>query len=387
MTFIRQLFRKTATGSFIAEVDGLRFFAILFVLTSHSWGNWLSRAGNDYSTLEFSGLNGVVADLLLQGKHGVFLFFAISGFILALPWLKHALADGKAVEIRQFYLRRLTRLEPLYILLMTFYFIALSAAGRLDFYEDFFHYLASIFYVHNIVYGQGSTIYSAAWSLEVEFQFYMIAPLIFTYLFKLNASLRRLILILAIIIGTVLADSFPKAPPNLFLYIHFFSAGILLADLYVSYPAFFNRRVLVYDSLAILGFILMFLIFDRLSTQMHAQLGYTVACMLLFFAAFNGYYFKAFVGWAPIYIIGGMCYSIYLVHARVMTGVYQYAMNGMVLTGDYIVDHMILNLTVVPLSILLSAIVFVLIERPTMDSRWPQKLKAWFQQRTGKSSP
>ena len=38
------------------------------------------------------------------------------------------------------------------------------------------HLLASLGYVHNIVYGVPSTINVVAWSLEIEVQFYILAP-------------------------------------------------------------------------------------------------------------------------------------------------------------------------------------------------------------------
>ena len=83
MAFL-SLRRITSGGKFIPEIDGLRFVAIASVVVSHVQfllversalapsANWVFRAVN-------------------HGWRGVDLFFALSGFILALPFAAHHL--------------------------------------------------------------------------------------------------------------------------------------------------------------------------------------------------------------------------------------------------------------------------------------------------------
>ena len=40
------------------------------------------------------------------------------------------------------------------------------------------NFFASLFYVHNIIYDNHSKVLGVAWSLEVEAQFYILAPLL-----------------------------------------------------------------------------------------------------------------------------------------------------------------------------------------------------------------
>ena len=64
------------------------------------------------------------------GYFGVQLFFVISGFILALPYLRSADFNAPAPNTRSYYLRRLVRLDPPYIvsLLVAFAVIGLTTS-------------------------------------------------------------------------------------------------------------------------------------------------------------------------------------------------------------------------------------------------------------------
>src|SRR5437763_8689222 len=76
--------RRISQGVYRAEIDGLRFFAIAFVIFGHS----IERAARFFPSYEAT-LAGSSAEAFLQlAPPGVFLFFAISGFVLAGQALK-----------------------------------------------------------------------------------------------------------------------------------------------------------------------------------------------------------------------------------------------------------------------------------------------------------
>src|SRR5437016_6274312 len=104
--------RLTTRGTFIPQVDGLRFIAITFAVLIHV--EQFSRSGN----------------MFLLGWRGVQLFFVISGFILSLPFAAHYLSGGPPVHLGKYYLRRVTRLEPPYILNILFLFVILHTIRR-----------------------------------------------------------------------------------------------------------------------------------------------------------------------------------------------------------------------------------------------------------------
>ena len=161
--------RITDSKTFIPQIDGLRFVAILSVVLFHIHGHLV------FSAVVVTPLtrNGEILDIL--AKRGVELFFVISGFILATPFAATHLLDGPRVNLRSYYLRRLTRLEPPYIVnllcwyaVRVFYFHS-SAAALLP------NFIASTLYVHQIIYRVPSLLSGILWSLEVEIQFYILA--------------------------------------------------------------------------------------------------------------------------------------------------------------------------------------------------------------------
>ena len=103
------------------EIDGLRFIAICWVVVLMHLSNIIDT--NLYNNQLIS--NSFIAKMVLEGGNGVSFFFMISGFILALPFLREKLYQGKKVSLKKYYLRRLTRLEPPYIAALLIAFIML----------------------------------------------------------------------------------------------------------------------------------------------------------------------------------------------------------------------------------------------------------------------
>ena len=111
--------RDTSTGFYLPEIDGLRFFAISWVFIYHLNYYLIKNHPVDLTNI-FQGIAG-------NGHLGVELFFVISGFVLSLPFARYYLKDGKKVYLKQYFIRRLTRLEPPYFLIMILLFFFLSA--------------------------------------------------------------------------------------------------------------------------------------------------------------------------------------------------------------------------------------------------------------------
>ena len=112
----KKLARETASNAFIAEIDGLRFIAIFSVIFYHLADFVRVKTGHAWQENELSLF-------LSHGYFGVPLFFAISGFVIALPFATKALSHEPAPSLKRYFLRRLTRLEPPYLinLLLVFF--------------------------------------------------------------------------------------------------------------------------------------------------------------------------------------------------------------------------------------------------------------------------
>jgi peptidoglycan/LPS O-acetylase OafA/YrhL len=337
-----------------------------------------SASGNRGLPVDPDNLHGLFR-LLGHGGYGVELFFAISGFILAWPFARQHLLSSQKVNLRSYFLRRITRLEPPYILALLIRAALLLATGIHEARFILVHLIASIFYIHNIVFGIASRIEAVSWTLEIEVQFYCLAPLL-TLIYKIpKAWIRRAILICAITSATPLQRAFLPGwygPQNagalnlsILAAIQFFLVGLFVADLYVDG---WSRipQTWRWDLLSIPLWLLMFWL------QPHAFrfLG-PLILPILFVGAFKGIFVPRILRNPVISTIGGMCYSIYLTH-RTTILVLQ-----LLLARFHL--HLLIWLTASLIlgtlaSIAVGAAYFRLIERPCMDPRWPQKLIARF---------
>src|SRR5690606_39048294 len=117
-----KLTRVTSGGNLIREVDGLRFVAIFPVVVQHLHERFERNTSLIFSTHPEYEISSFIAS---RGFIGVYIFFVISGFILALPFASHQIHGTKEVNLKSYYWRRITRLEPPYIIAMTSFFLIL----------------------------------------------------------------------------------------------------------------------------------------------------------------------------------------------------------------------------------------------------------------------
>ncbi len=94
------------------------------------------------------------------------------------------------------------------------------------------------------------------WTLEIEIQFYIIAPLILQ-IFKMNKIMRRLIL-LFLIFGWSHFNFIPDLGfKNLLNYLPYFLIGIFCADIYLDNKISKSKNIL-FDILCLLSLLLIF---------------------------------------------------------------------------------------------------------------------------------
>ena len=367
---INKFKRVTSSGFYIPEIDGLRFLAISWVFLYHL---------NDYLIKSHPvNATSISQRILMNGHFGVELFFVISGFVLSLPFARNYLKEGKRVYLKQYFVRRLTRLEPPYFLVMIFLFL-LNSGTHLHMARELApHLLASLFYIHNIIYpGSLPVINPVAWSLEIEIQFYIMVPLL-AYIFVLQKNTRRLLLVTIMIVMPVAQYFFKCDTLFFYQFVQYFSGGFLLADIYVSYntryfyePA--NRiKKNVFTFLGILVFAAI-LIIHSTRTDLIYTLFIPPAIVVFYFIVLFIPFWKGLFKVKWISIIGGMSYTIYLVHTSVMSTfgrfLIKYGINN-----DYFVHFVIQFFIFGTLTMILSSLFFYFIERPCMQKDWHIKL-------------
>ena len=121
-----------------------------------------------------------------KGTEAVYMFFVLSGFLIIRIIYQRKLQDR--FSIKNFYMRRILRIFPLYYLIvifgLTFYNVVLPMLGmpfeiRYNWYEAFFYLVFFLANVFSHLFRPGA-ILEVLWSIGIEEQFYlMIAPLLF----------------------------------------------------------------------------------------------------------------------------------------------------------------------------------------------------------------
>ena len=179
------------TRTRLSEIDGLRGIAIWLVLCGH------------YFVLEYAtalrGVSPLAFNLCSKFSWGVDLFFVISGFLIGGILLDHR---HSVALLKTFYLRRALRIWPLYFLIVLLligpiYWIGFPAQSR---YVPYWSYLV---FGQNIWMSAGFWAlfaFGPLWSVAVEEQFYVLAPLLVR-----GASVRRINALVAIAIGAAVA--------------------------------------------------------------------------------------------------------------------------------------------------------------------------------------
>ncbi len=319
---------------------------------------------------------------ILNGNCGVSLFFIISGFVLALPFARHFLAGAGAVSLRKYFMRRVTRLEPPYLLSILLFLGLYIVYTHQVTAELLRHAAASALYLHGIVYGTMSPVNPISWSLEVEIQFYIAAPL-FMQLYRVRGAWPRRVIMAAIVVVIGFAQFFfvvnERATLSILFYAQFFIMGLLLADLYIV-DGDRIRHSLIWDAAGIVG---LYFTFEMTRTTAHTHIIMPWTMMLLCFGALRGRLLHAFFANPWIATIGGMCYSIYLMHLQMIAVLFKVTRHLIGAHLDFLANFAI-QLLVTGLPVLLISLVFyLLIERPCMDPNWPSRFWHWISGRSG----
>ncbi|MEO6055111.1 MAG: acyltransferase [Chthoniobacterales bacterium] len=176
---------ETKTSIHIDFLDHLRGIAVLMVFLYHAFGQAFKM-----SQLPWEGWfhcfqvpSVVIAFFpVMVGWCGVAVFFALSGFCIHLSYER-----SRNKSLRDFYVRRIFRIYPPYLLcLVIFSFIYPWRA--IDFHslvntQNFFTHL---FLVYNFDFKFFYGINVAFWSIAVEFQLYLIYPILLWLVRRVN---------------------------------------------------------------------------------------------------------------------------------------------------------------------------------------------------------
>lgn len=377
--------RKTQSTSFIPEIDGLRFFAIITVIGYH-FNTAYSRAlgFEDFAMDALGGDRNTFSPAwwIIRLDLGVKVFFSISGMVLALPFIKSILSGGRKIDLKDYYYRRLTRLEPPFILsLLAFTFVHVYFLGESG--KDIIpHLTAGLFYLHHLIFGSPNLINPVTWSLETEAQFYLLVPAFFLVFARSVNTWYRIGLVFLLFAGSLFFKKITYTgdikwlQASIFYYLTNFMTGVVFAWLYIVHQNFFKKKSIIWDIIGVLATLMLFY-FYKPQFKIHTNTIFNIATLGLMFGVFKGRYMNWFFTRPIIYIIGGMCYSIYLLHYAFLHLLTKFTADITIGQG-YLMDLALQLMIGLPLVMFISALFYLLIEKPCMDKHWPQKLMAWF---------
>lgn len=223
--------RKPAIGYF-PNLDVLRLILALLVLVFHVPEISKNAGLPFYNDLPF----------FHRGNEAVFWFFVLSGFLLSL--LANKEIETGRFNILRFFMRRVLRIWPVYLLVslfgLLFYYVILPLlhipfVNNSDFVTAF---LLQFFFLSNILhafYDPGG-ILTITWSVSVEEQFYLFFPFLIYSVYHIAFLKRVVIVFLFLIICSIyfMLPSVGAMMQKLGLYIELFLTGIITAEFFYA---------------------------------------------------------------------------------------------------------------------------------------------------------
>jgi peptidoglycan/LPS O-acetylase OafA/YrhL len=343
----------------LAFADGLRGLAALWVVLFH-----LSE-GRHIDSLK-AALPSWLSIVIFEAGHlGVAVFFALSGFVMALT-LPNGLNDLS--EAFRFMVRRLVRLTPPYYLAIAFalamIFLKLTVTGVAAAWLSGGVIIANMFYLQGLL--SVKNIDSVFWTLCIELQFYLVFAILLWIIAKLalvHRILNRQVLLqfaawvsLAFVEGPTALD---LGVPGLFLpFWYSFMAGLMACHGWKQ--AGWVRASAVAFILSVVA-----LAWVQHSVFM-AAVGVSAASLLV--VGLMGEMSRG-LNWAPLQSLALCSYSLYLLHNPI-TGASVNLLRRFVLAGVW--SDVLVGLGSVGLCLVMARFAYRWVEVPSMNrsKRW-----------------
>lgn len=370
----------------IDGLEGLRGLMSLWVWVSHV---------STMATLPFDKHAGWGL-ILANGEFAVGVFVILSGFVISL-----ALDSPKTPSYTGFLIRRGFRLFPIYLISLYVSVLLLGpsitalqqlpwdgprTAGRLEIFQNTINYfwshlLLHTFLLHGIVPDKllPSTSFAfmgQAWSLTLEWQFYLIAPLAFFFLsrIKLGHMMHLLVMLATVALSKVFGQ-----PSFLFSMLYLFAIGYFgqrllkgLRDGSISFVQTIQYLAVEAMVLSVTGTgFISFLIWSGVFIAIAFSIKGRRSAILKILES------------PPLRFLGNISYSFYCLHMAVM-----YALVYLLIVALEVSDRDTYIAVLIPLSLvvtlLLSWLTYRTVETPMQD--YGRKLVARFFEQKSKIS-
>lgn len=387
---------RPSWGKRLVGIEGLRGLAALSVLVHHvslrtaEPGSALIR-GSEFLT------------------HGLTLFFVLSGFLLFRPFAASIIEGRTAPSVRRYAWNRFLRIYPAYVVILLVACVILDAAYRygspqtspvdnLGRLTDPGTLIANLFLVQTYIPGTISTGIGPAWSLSAEVAFYVLLPLLAAASMLMARKIRPtlavwvapLVLFGVGMMTTVALAIYRRgmtpdestdsawgqnwssvisrsvlAQADLFAYGMVAAVVVcLLRQKQLSVTKGWVKMSLMLGA-GLVAFVAVAGPLDALATK-----GVGVASAMLLLAVVlpssqedrQGNRLAAVLEWAPLRYLGLISYSFYLWHNPILWWLKDRGM----LFGSSTLEVLLNVLLVLGVTIILSTVTYLLVERPAM---------------------
>jgi peptidoglycan/LPS O-acetylase OafA/YrhL len=296
----------------VKVIDGLRGYAVLLVVLFH----YLNNSYNN--NISVNNVEKYISQITSYGWIGVNIFFVISGYLIG----SILISNRKSTKyFSTFYLRRATRILPLYILFLFVYIVTSKILGNLNvtLFENPIALWNYFIFIQNFAMSQtgsfGPNGLTPSWSLAVEEQFYLVIPLIVFIL-----SERKLLILGTFVI--VCSIYFRVTSENWYMeYTHFISRvdalfiGVMLAVVKYTEGESSKRILNLKFVLYFVGFCILSILIFYIKQVNHSLISYAFAGLLLFFMTLDArsILYKIIVNKCSLFL-GKYSFFIYLFH-------------------------------------------------------------------------
>jgi peptidoglycan/LPS O-acetylase OafA/YrhL len=190
---------------YVVGGDAFRGYACLGVVAAHAQLGLAALYLGPEAARDPAGAFPVVGDVLIRFNAVIYIFFALSGYLVGGPWVRAWLRGEGWPRLGKYFSRRLRRIVPAFWVATTLSIVIVGAygasAGQLLQLYTFQHINRPV--------GPPERIMPQAWTLDIEFAFYFLLPLIAFALIKLKGvpadpRLRRRLLYWSLGVITVI---------------------------------------------------------------------------------------------------------------------------------------------------------------------------------------
>jgi peptidoglycan/LPS O-acetylase OafA/YrhL len=312
----------------LARLESLRALAALGVLAGHVWGV--------HHAFGQGARESLLARTIFGGGYGVYVFFALSGYLLYRP-LAAATFGGARIDLRRYAINRVLRTLPLYYAVVVVLLITQEGGGSSA------QWLRFATLTENYFRSTALTVDDPIWSLIVELQFYALLPLVAFVLARLaRGSLRSaaVLLLAAGLAGAALrvyllnhrhvAD--PRVVRSLITTAFFFTPGMLLALARVGWERRPDLRlpglVGASDAWLLASVPVWLLVFDDYARTPWAAFASFLVVGAAALPLTPGPLIRA-LDWRPLALIGVASYSLYLWHLPIIDALEHHGTDGL----------------------------------------------------------